>query len=143
MDMRWGKIAVMVLASMVALGFGLAVAAGGDTPSTVDEIELDARREDDASDGEIRDDDEDDDRGDRAETEEPVRAADATDGGRDGTREGDTRGERGTGTGDTGGGFVAVEASVVGDTADDGAVASASGNEGSSGNDTSGGDDDT
>lgn len=114
--MPWGKIAVLVLAGVVTLGFGLAVRAGGDSSGTVDDIELDARREDDATDGEIRDDDGDDDRGDRGETKEPSREADATDDGRDGTREGDTRGDRGTGTGDTGGGFVRVEQSLDGDT---------------------------
>ena len=98
--MPWGKIAVVGLATLVALGLGLAVTQPWSGTRPVDALELDqAWKDDDAPDAEIGDDDDDgDDTGTR--TGAGARDASRTDDGRDGTREGDTRGARGTGTAD-------------------------------------------
>jgi hypothetical protein len=100
--MRWGRIAVLLFTGVVGLALGLIVAEPWDGPTRVDAVQLDddvqGRREDDAFDGEVRDDDDDDD-----DDTGRRRAAAATDDGRDGTRDGDTSGNRGTGTGIDGG----------------------------------------
>ncbi|MGZ8600520.1 MAG: hypothetical protein ACXWX6_10020 [Actinomycetota bacterium] len=101
--MRWGKMAVIGLTVLVGLGVGMVVAQPWGDPTVVDALELDdeARREDDAPDGEVRDDD-DDDAGTGTRTDGGRSRDAATDDGRDGTREGDTSNGRGTGTGDSG-----------------------------------------
>jgi hypothetical protein len=118
--MRWGKIAVLALTGIVGLGLGLIVAQPWSGPTAVDALELDdqtgvddeAKREDDALGPEVSDDDDGDDDGTGTGTPNGgAGVASATDDGRDGTRDGDTRDRRGTGTGDSvaaGGGATSV-----------------------------------
>ena len=102
--MRWGRLAVAGLAALVGLGLGLIVAEPWQGPTAVGAVELrddEAWREEDAADVEVRDDNGDD--GDPPRTlardgGAGAGAATATTDGRDGTREGDTRGSGGTGT---------------------------------------------
>ncbi|HEX6332327.1 MAG TPA: hypothetical protein VF129_13725 [Actinomycetota bacterium] len=119
--MPWGKIAVVGLATLVTLGLGLVATQPWKGPNPVDALELDqAWKDGDAPDGEIGDDDDDgDDTGTR--TRGGARDASRTDDGRDGTREGDTRGARGTGTADS----VAVATNTGGDRDTNGGVVTA------------------
>ena len=60
--MRWGRIGVLALTGLIGLSGGLIVAQPWDGPTAVSALELDeARRDDDAADGEVRDDDDADD----------------------------------------------------------------------------------
>jgi hypothetical protein len=112
-------MAVLGLTVVVGLGMGLLIAQPWDGPTVVDALELDdeaALRDDDAPDGEVRDDDGDDDRNGPGSRDGSTRerAADATDDRRDGTRDGDTSHGRGTGTGNSRDGGAGTDAATGG-----------------------------
>jgi hypothetical protein len=100
----WGRISVFAFAALIALTLGFAVGRSSDGPTAVEPIELDATaREDETTEATVNDDD--DGEGDGGDGSRHGGAATRGNGsrdaresadGRDGTREGDTDGGRGS-----------------------------------------------